>query len=121
MVVEGVPHHITQRGNNRQDVFLVDEDRRSDIQTLRDKCQHHGVALLGYCFSRNQPRFLVPGTSFFSSHADDQSRPPDRRATAAEFAGARLGTSPLALRNAFPTGATAAAGICGKIALIRVR
>ncbi|MDA0207271.1 MAG: hypothetical protein O3A53_10440 [Acidobacteria bacterium] len=23
-----VPHHITQRGNNRQDVFLTDEDRR---------------------------------------------------------------------------------------------
>ncbi len=28
----------TQRGNNRQDFFLVDEDRRSYIQTLRDKC-----------------------------------------------------------------------------------
>jgi putative transposase len=49
VVVEGVPHHITQRGNDRQDVFLVDEGRRSYIQTLRDKCQHHGVALLGYC------------------------------------------------------------------------
>jgi putative transposase len=23
-----VPHHITQRGNNRQDVFFVDDDRR---------------------------------------------------------------------------------------------
>jgi REP-associated tyrosine transposase len=53
VVVEGVPHHITQRGNNRQDVFLVDEDRRSYIQTLRDKCQQHGVALLGYCLMTN--------------------------------------------------------------------
>ena len=27
VVVEGVPHHITQRGNHRQKVFLRDEDR----------------------------------------------------------------------------------------------
>ena len=25
-VVEGLPHHSTQRGNNRQDVFFVDDD-----------------------------------------------------------------------------------------------
>ena len=58
VVVEGVPHHITQRGNNRQDVFLVDEDRRSYIQTLRDKCQHHGVALLGYCLMTNHVHLI---------------------------------------------------------------
>ena len=28
VVAAGVPHHITQRGNNRQDVFLLDDDRR---------------------------------------------------------------------------------------------
>jgi hypothetical protein len=27
VVAVGVPHHVTQRGNNRQDVFLQDEDR----------------------------------------------------------------------------------------------
>ena len=27
-VVPDKPHHITQRGNNRQDVFFVDDDRR---------------------------------------------------------------------------------------------
>jgi REP element-mobilizing transposase RayT len=27
-VAVNVPHHITRRGNNRQDVFLSDEDRR---------------------------------------------------------------------------------------------
>ena len=24
VVAEGVPHHITQRGNNRQDIFLLE-------------------------------------------------------------------------------------------------
>ena len=28
LVVPGCPHHIVQRGNNRQQVFFVDEDRR---------------------------------------------------------------------------------------------
>ncbi len=28
VVAAGVPHHITQRGNNRQDVFLPGDDRR---------------------------------------------------------------------------------------------
>jgi REP element-mobilizing transposase RayT len=27
IVVPGVLHHVTQRGNNRQDVFLTDDDR----------------------------------------------------------------------------------------------
>ncbi len=39
VVAEGVPHHITQRGNNRQDVFLVDEDRRFYLETLAQDCR----------------------------------------------------------------------------------
>ena len=36
VVAAGAPHHITQRGNNRQDVFLVDEDRRFYLEALRE-------------------------------------------------------------------------------------
>ena len=53
VVAEGVPHHITQRGNNRQDTFLLDEDRRIYLQTLRAKCRQHGVAAPGYCLLTN--------------------------------------------------------------------
>ncbi len=35
-VADGVPHHITQRGNNRQDVFLVDQERRFYLETLAE-------------------------------------------------------------------------------------
>jgi putative transposase len=58
VVVEGVPHHITQRGNNRQDVFLVDEDRRYYLETLLDKCRQHGVTLLGYCLMTNHVHLI---------------------------------------------------------------
>ncbi|MEX2299898.1 MAG: transposase [Bryobacterales bacterium] len=57
-VAAGVPHHITQRGNNRQEVFLVDEDRRFYLDHLRDQARHHGVRLPGYCLMSN-PVHLV--------------------------------------------------------------
>jgi putative transposase len=64
VVADGVPHHITQRGNNRQEVFLLDEDRRFYLDSLRLYACRHGVRLLGYCLSRNQPWFLVPRGEF---------------------------------------------------------
>ncbi len=37
VVVPGVPHHVTQRGNNRQDVFFVDDDRRAYLDVLAER------------------------------------------------------------------------------------
>jgi len=59
VVAEGVPHHITQRGNNRQDVFLLAEDRRSYLRTLRERCRDHDVALLGYCLMTNHVHLVA--------------------------------------------------------------
>ena len=33
-VAVGCGHHITRRGNNRQDVFLVDDDRHVYLELL---------------------------------------------------------------------------------------
>jgi hypothetical protein len=35
VVAEDVPHLATLRGNNRQNAFLLDDDRRFYIETLR--------------------------------------------------------------------------------------
>ena len=51
VVAEGVPHHITQRSNNRQNVFLSIEDRRFYLNRLRTKCNEYGVAIRGYCLT----------------------------------------------------------------------
>ena len=59
VVAEGVPHHITQRGNNRQDVFLLDEDRRFYIETLRAKSEQHGLTILGYCLLSNHVHLVA--------------------------------------------------------------
>jgi putative transposase len=53
VVAEGVPQHITQRGNNRQEVFLLDEERRFYLDSLGLQARRHGVRLLGYCLMTN--------------------------------------------------------------------
>jgi len=61
VVAEGVPHHITQRGANRQETFLQDEDRRFYIDTLQARSQQHGLSVLGDCLMTNHVRPQKPG------------------------------------------------------------
>ncbi len=42
VVVPGGPHHLTQRGNNRQDVFFTDDDRRFYLETLKQHSERFG-------------------------------------------------------------------------------
>ena len=45
VVAEGVPHHITQRGNNRQNIFLPDQDRRFYSEALRAIFRQDGLMI----------------------------------------------------------------------------
>ena len=45
IVVPDVSHHITQRGNNRQDVFFVDDDRRVYLSILKEQSEQYGLAI----------------------------------------------------------------------------
>jgi len=36
VVAVGLPHHITQRGNYRQDIFSDDDDRRRYLIWVKD-------------------------------------------------------------------------------------
>ena len=59
VVVEGVPHHVTQRGNNRQDIFLADEDRHFYLKTLREKSEPFGLTILGYGLTTNHIHLIA--------------------------------------------------------------
>src|SRR4030042_765949 len=59
MVIPGVPHHITQRGNNRQDVFFVDDDRRVYLSLLQEPSRRYGLQLLGYCLMSNHVHLIA--------------------------------------------------------------
>jgi len=43
VVIPGLPHHITQWGNNREDVFFVDENRVAYLGLLREQCEKCGT------------------------------------------------------------------------------
>ena len=61
IVLPNVPHHVTQRGNNRQDVFFTDDDRLTYLATLAERCTLAGVDVLGYCLMTNHVHLvLVP-------------------------------------------------------------
>ena len=53
IVVPGVPHHITQRGNNQQDVFFVDDDRRVYLALLKQQSHKFGLDVMAYCLMTN--------------------------------------------------------------------
>jgi hypothetical protein len=52
IVLEGQPHHITQRGNNRQDVFFVDDRNRQGL--LEEKLDRDYIARLRLSTSRGR-------------------------------------------------------------------
>lgn len=62
-VFAGIPHHITQRGNRREDIFFSDEDRNKYLEWLHDYSQRHKVDVLAYCLMTNHVHLiLVPRT-----------------------------------------------------------
>ena len=59
IVLPGVAHHVTQRGNNRQDVFFVDDDRRVYLSYLRESAARYGLAVSAYCLMTNHVHLVV--------------------------------------------------------------
>jgi putative transposase len=57
--IVGLTHHITQRGNNRMDMFLSEEDRELFYALLCHACPRHGVDVHGYVLMRNHVHLLV--------------------------------------------------------------
>jgi len=56
LVIPGLPHHVTQRGNRRQQTFFCDEDYAAYLELMAQWCAERGVAIWGYC--------LMPGGEF---------------------------------------------------------
>jgi len=59
IVVPGVPHHVTQRGNNRQRVFFTDDDRRFYLNLLKENAERFSLAVSAYCLMPNHVHLVV--------------------------------------------------------------
>jgi putative transposase len=63
IIAPGYPHHITQRGNNRANVFFDDEDRLIYLKLLAGYSQKHHFQIWAYCLMSNHIHLLaVPET-----------------------------------------------------------
>ncbi len=49
IVIPGLPHHITQRGNRKQAVFFRDVDQEVYLSLFAAKCVQFAVSCPGYC------------------------------------------------------------------------
>ena len=53
VIAPGLPHHITQRGNRRQQTFFSDEDYQSYIELMAQWCGARQVEIWAYCLVPN--------------------------------------------------------------------
>ena len=53
VVVPGLPHHITQRGNRRQRTFFCYDDYQTYIDLMAEWCSTWKVEIWAYCLMPN--------------------------------------------------------------------
>ncbi|MDP2255477.1 MAG: transposase [Polaromonas sp.] len=63
LTLPGYPHHVIQRGNNRQAIFLSSADHLVLLGLLEENAQKFGVALHAYVLMSNHFHLLVTPTS----------------------------------------------------------
>ncbi len=59
VVAPGYPHHITQRGNRRQETFFSDEDYHAYLNLMSEWCGRCGVSVWAYCLMPNHVHLVV--------------------------------------------------------------
>lgn len=55
----GLPYHVTQRGNYRQDVFASDDDRCEYLDLLKRYATKYDLELWGYCLMSNHVHLIA--------------------------------------------------------------
>ena len=63
VVAVGLPHHITQRGNFQQDVFLSPDDRKRYLRWMRKFSTQYGLRIFAYCLMQNHVHFIATPTN----------------------------------------------------------
>jgi putative transposase len=59
VVLEGHPHHITQRVVRSMDIFYNDSDRHFYLDQLSEKCVEYKVKVNGYCLMSNHVHSIL--------------------------------------------------------------
>ena len=62
MVVAGLPHHVTQRGNRREAIFFEDGDHDIYRDLLAEQTRKAGVEVWAYCLMPNHVHLILTPT-----------------------------------------------------------
>ncbi|MFT4561855.1 MAG: putative transposase [Gammaproteobacteria bacterium] len=63
VVIPGLPHHVTQRGNRRQQTFFCDKDYSDYIRLMATACRQTGTRVWAYCLMPNHVHLVMVPTS----------------------------------------------------------
>ena len=64
IVIPGVAHHVIQRGNRQQRIFLTQGDCRRYVEMLADACRTHAVRCSAWCLMPNHVHLILePATA----------------------------------------------------------
>ena len=59
VVVPGVAHHVTQRGNRRYDVFFNDNDYKLYLKLLQEYNKIYRLKIWAYCLMSNHIHMII--------------------------------------------------------------
>ncbi len=59
VVAPGIPHHVTQRGNRRQQTFFSNEDYQAYLKLMSEWCMKYGVEIWSYCLMPNHIHLIA--------------------------------------------------------------
>ncbi len=59
VIAPGFPHHLTQRGNRRQQTFFCDDDYQSYLQLMAEWCRKCGVEIWAWCLMPNHIHLIA--------------------------------------------------------------
>lgn len=59
IVVPGMPHHVTQRGNRQQDIFVTEDDWGAYKGLLAAACKKYDVSCVAWCLMPNYVHLIL--------------------------------------------------------------
>ena len=62
VIVPGLPHHVTQRGNRREAIFFEDGDQEVYRDLLAEQVRRRGVEVWAYCLMPNHVHLILTPT-----------------------------------------------------------
>jgi len=59
VVAPGLPHHVTQRGNRRQQTFFCKSDYKLYMHLMAEWCAKYNVEIWAYCLMPNHTHLIA--------------------------------------------------------------